>query len=354
MRKELYRAIAYVTVPASENWRWIGEDKDEVVSHIDTKYLTHINFAFGMIETYQFEENTDGRPITEGEIVSKEAYKNPSDNEYHYRVSLVGWLEEIKKMVDGRKYLRALVKLKEKNPNLKILLSIGGWDSDGFCYMAQTKAGRKEFIDSCIALMDEYQIDGIDLDWEYPMNGGWGTIAHCSNCIQDACSLLKEMRIAFDLEYGEEHKLLSIASAKPWVDEATFQFLNFVNIMCYDSNSGSGKCQAPFQLLRSLANEHIKMVGSSLTNKKKLNIGLPFYNEAGPYLVPYHKKWSGYIDCSPMIIKKKMLWTKWKRYGGAFYWAYSMDKFEQDVENSNSKEIKILQRTLFETLNGRI
>lgn len=82
------------------------------------------------------EPDTPGCPLKSGNVVSKEAYYNPSDGKYHYRATLNGWIEEMNKAVSGGEYLRALVKLKEEKPDLKILLSIGGWDSDGFFYMA--------------------------------------------------------------------------------------------------------------------------------------------------------------------------------------------------------------------------
>lgn len=348
-----YRSIAYVTAPASKNWRWIGTDDVEVVSNVDTRYVTHINFAFGMIDTYQFDPNKEGRPLADGEVVSKEAYKDPVDNQYHYRVTVDGWIEEMSKEVEGSKYLRALVKLKEQKPDLKVLLSIGGWDSDGFCYMAQTKEGRAEFIDSCKEIIDSYQLDGIDIDWEYPNNGGYGTIASCDTCIEDASKLLVEFRESLDKTYPK-HKLLTIASGIPWVDEDTFKALDYMNVMCYDQAPGSGRSQASFSYTKNKMQEHTKMVGDSFENRTKINLGIPFYNEGGPHLVPYHQGWDGYVDASPEITKEKMDWVKENDYGGGFYWAYSMDTFEQDVSDPIDPEVKILQRTVYETLNGKV
>ncbi len=38
--------------------------------------------------------------------------------------------------------------------------------------MASTAAGRKRFIDSVIPLLEQYNFDGFDLDWEYPTQRG--------------------------------------------------------------------------------------------------------------------------------------------------------------------------------------
>lgn len=352
-----YRAIAYVTVPASDNWRWIGTDDGEhVISDLDTDYVTHVNFAFGMIEAYQFMEGQEGRPLQEDGVALPEAYLDPDDGKMHYRVTLTGWIEEMASKVDGRAYLQALADLKKQKPDLKILLSIGGWDSDGFCYMAQTPEGRAEFIQSCIDLSIEYSLDGIDIDWEYPTNGGWNAIAHCENCVDDANALLVEAREALAAEFGTGNKLLTIASGayQPWVTRETFPALDYINVMCYDYDPGTGQPQAAMEFCQEGMRLHTEMVGDTAENRSKINLGVPFYNEGGPYLVPYYKGWDRTKDTSPEILMEKMNWIKEEGYGGAFYWAYSMDVFPQDVQDVNDPEVKILQRTLYETLNGEI
>lgn len=352
-----YLSLAYVTVPASENWRWIGTDgpgDNDAVSGVDVRYLTHINFAFGMIEAYQFDPNNPGRPLQKEKIADPEAYKDLSDGQYHYKVTLQGWIEEMKSLVDGREYLRALVDLKKQKPSLKVLLSVGGWDSDGFCYMAKTPAGRAEFIQSCIDLIHEYGIDGIDLDWEYPEHGGWGEIAFCNTCVSDGNALLQEMHAAFDAEWPKEHKLVTIASggSQNWITKDTFDALDYVNVMCYDYNPIGGGSQAPFDWCKESMNKYAEAFG----DKKKLNLGVPFYNAGGPNLVPYWKdvNWSGTVDCNPEITKEKAEWVRDNDFGGCFYWNYSMDLFEDDITRLglDSSQEKVLQRAVYETLNG--
>lgn len=353
------QVTAYVTAPLSENWRWIGTDEGKegkVISDVDVRYVTNIHFAFGMLKAYQFEKDTPECPLMQGGLVSPEAYKDPTDGTYHYKATLNGWIEEMKATVEGDKYLRALVDLKKKKPELKVSLSIGGWDSDGFCYMAKTPEGRAEFAKSCVELIKTYGLDGIDLDWEYPTNGAWGAIASCDTCTQDAKNLLKDLRKAFDEAFPNEHKLLSIASgaSQPWVDADTLKVLDYVNVMCYDFQPGTGRSQADFGMSKMFMEQHLEMVGDSPENRAKINLGIPFYNEGGPHLVPYYKEWEGHVDASPKITKKKMKWVKKNGYGGTFYWAYSMDVFEQDVKNPDDPQVKILQRTVYETLNGKL
>jgi chitinase len=65
--------------------------------------------------------------------------------------------------------IRALVALKKKNPHLKILLSLGGWGGCKTCSdVFGSDSGRLEFAGSVIDLINYFDADGIDLDWEFP------------------------------------------------------------------------------------------------------------------------------------------------------------------------------------------
>ena len=75
------------------------------------------------------------------------------------------------------KYLHLLPKLREWNPELKIVLSVGGWAADGFSPMAMTEQGRRAFAASCLEAVETYGLDGIDIDWEYPCNDAAGIAA---------------------------------------------------------------------------------------------------------------------------------------------------------------------------------
>ena len=69
-----------------------------------------------------------------------------------------------------------MFKWKDRNPNIKIIWSIGGWSySKPFYEMAKTSQNRLTFIKSLLWWLDQKAltfIDGIDIDWEFP--GGLG------------------------------------------------------------------------------------------------------------------------------------------------------------------------------------
>ena len=70
--------------------------------------------------------------------------------------------------------------LKERNPDLKVLFSVGGWTAGGwvFSQMAETAERRRMFTASVLHFLSYFGLDGMDLDWEMPgydMYGGQPT-----------------------------------------------------------------------------------------------------------------------------------------------------------------------------------
>ena len=70
--------------------------------------------------------------------------------------------------IDNPERLKMIVGLKRQNPNLKVMLSVGGWGSGRFSEMAATEENRTAFALDCRKKVEEFQLDGIDIDWEYP------------------------------------------------------------------------------------------------------------------------------------------------------------------------------------------
>ncbi|WP_431242453.1 glycosyl hydrolase family 18 protein [Flavobacterium sp. P21] len=65
--------------------------------------------------------------------------------------------------------IKHLVALKAKNPQLKIVLSLGGWGGCEPCSVAfSTPEGRLKFAKSVKEVSNYFKVDGLDLDWEYP------------------------------------------------------------------------------------------------------------------------------------------------------------------------------------------
>lgn len=116
---------------------------------------------------------------------------------------------------DG-KALRGLTELRKRNPDLKIALSLGGWDeSAGFSDAAASAESRKIFARSCADLLARHGLDGVDLDWEYPVSGGAPGVVHRPQDRENFTLLLRELRQALDRQGRRDGKqyVLTIAGA---------------------------------------------------------------------------------------------------------------------------------------------
>lgn len=113
-----------------------------------------------------------------------------------------------------KKNLAALRKLRTRNPQLKLLISVGGWsDSKYFSDVASTKARRETFAASCAAFVAEYGLDGVDLDWEYPVSGGAPGTIHRPADKQNFTLLLRELRTQLDRQGRRDGKTYSLTIA---------------------------------------------------------------------------------------------------------------------------------------------
>ena len=63
--------------------------------------------------------------------------------------------------------IRRLVNLRNYNPNLSVLISLGGWNegSDKYSQMARDPNARSVFVQSVLEFLKKYDFDGLDIDW---------------------------------------------------------------------------------------------------------------------------------------------------------------------------------------------
>ena len=137
--------------------------------------------------------------------------------------------------------IEALVKQKERNPDLKVMIACGGWGADGFSDMALTEESRAKFIKSASDFITKYKLDGMDMDWEYPGISGAGTMARPEDT-KNFTALMKGLREMLD-EF-ETPKVLTFASAgwKRYYDfielNEVMKYADYTNVMTYDQVSG--------------------------------------------------------------------------------------------------------------------
>ncbi len=210
-------------------------------------------------------------------------------------------------MVEGSSFdadnFALLVSLKQQNPALTILVSVGGWGgSGGFSDMALTSASRERFIDSVVHFITQYKLDGLDIDWEYPGLVGAGNTFRPEDK-QNYTALLKELRPRFDREkrQHQRHLITSIAVGgnADFLDHtemaAVARFVDTVNLMTYDyygpdsdriSGNHAPLFTDPADPKQISAERTVRAYESAGVPAGKLLLGLPFYGkswaEVGP------------------------------------------------------------------------
>jgi chitinase len=177
-------ACAHLTVPFSfVNWGIYG--RKYLPQYIPANDLTHILYSFAKIDP------------SSGTVGLTDEW---ADKDIHYPGD--SW-----NTPDGETHLfgnfKVLYELKKKHRHLKTIMSIGGWGhSAQFHSVVVDEEKRAVFVKTAVGLVDDYGLDGLDVDYEYPEN---------AEHAQGYVDLLRELREALDQrekEYGDGCKLL--------------------------------------------------------------------------------------------------------------------------------------------------
>lgn len=191
------------------------------------------------------------------------------------------------------KTLAGLTSLRKQNPDLKIVLSIGGWDySTYFSDAASTAARRETFAQSCLDLILAHDLDGVDLDWEYPVSGGTSGVIHRPQDKQNFTLLLKAIRQKLDQQArkdGRDYRLtIAGAAGSGYLNciepQAVAQVVDHIFLMTYDfygpwsSRSGfNAPLYAPSSAQSGSVDTAVTTWLSRGVAAEKLVLGMPLY-----------------------------------------------------------------------------
>ncbi len=261
--------------------------------------------------------------------------------------------------VDNPARLRRISELKRANPKLKVLLSVGGWGAGNFSEMAADEVCRRNFAKDCRRLVEEYGLDGIDIDWEYPTQKSAG-ISCSPDDTENFTLLMRELRKAMGRK-----RLVTCATiaSGDYVDfKNCIKYLDFVNVMSYDMASPPKHHSALYHSAISGWMTTAQAVRSHLEKgvpSDKLVVGMPFYGRgAKPYqayvknpraLEGVTEKWSEesqvpYMEDGDgnMVLgfeNKKSIAAKChyiigNRLRGGMYWEYADDNEEGGLRSA--------------------
>ncbi len=216
--------------------------------------LTRINYAFALIQG--------------GEIVN--GYANDDQN------------------------LAALAALKQDNPSLTVLISVGGWLGSGnFSDMALTSESRHHFIESAMKFIERHQLDGIDIDWEYPGMVGAGNRFRPEDS-RNYTLLFKDLRKRLNKEEKQLHRRLFLTTAagadSSFLEHTEMdrvqKYVDTVNLMAYDYYEPGSEATTghhaplfsnPADPKRISADRSVREFEQVGVPAEKIVLGVPFY-----------------------------------------------------------------------------
>jgi chitinase len=238
-----------------------------------------------VVAAYVFAEN---RALTPGEIDGKKLTR------VNYAFANIAEGRIVEGAPTDAVNLAALTALKKDNPQLTVLVSVGGWLWSGrFSDAALTPASRAVFIDSVEAFITRHHLDGLDVDWEYPGMSGAGNTFRPEDK-QTYTLLLKELRRRFDTMSGTLHHPLYLtiaAGASTEFIEHTemglvSKYVDTVNLMAYDYyEPENGKPTGnhaplftdPADPKAISADRSVREFEKAGVPARKLVLGVPFY-----------------------------------------------------------------------------
>lgn len=199
--------------------------------------------------------------------------------------------------------LSKIAALKNTNPKLKVLLSVGGWGAGNFSEMAASETHRKAFAKNCLAAVNKYRLDGIDIDWEYPTSSDAG-ISSSPNDKANFTLMLKELRSILG-----SSKLITMASASnaDYIDwTSAMPYLDFVNLMTYDMGKppyhNASLYRSP--TMTKSGDSHscegsVKLHHDKGVPYDRIVLGIPFFGHNGDKEVYFNRiDYSGYNNLS--------------------------------------------------------
>lgn len=189
-------------------------------------------------------------------------------------------------------YLNKLINLKAEKPDLKVIAAIGGWGVDGFSDAALTPTSRYNFARQAKQLMDQYKIDGIDIDWEYPGSSAAGIKSRPEDK-ENFTLLLTALRDVLG-----ENTWLSVAGTgdKAYINNSidvlnVAPLINYFNLMSYDFTAGetgergrnhqSNLYDSALSLPGYSVDSMVKNLENAGMPSNKIMLGVPFYGRLG-------------------------------------------------------------------------
>ena len=228
--------------------------------------------------------------------------------------------------IENPSKLQSLVNTAHAN-GVKVMISVGGWnngDDSGFESLAANSTYRTNFVNNIVNFVNQYNLDGADIDWEYPNDG-----ASANNYVTLMTALSTQMH--------NRGKLLTaavVAVGGSSILSSVFPVVDFLTIMAYDGDVNGSHHSTYDYAVQSLNYWR----GRGLPKEKAI-LGVPFYGK--PSWESYaqlldrgaspNADWIGNVGYNGIPTIKRKTNLAFDNGGGIMIWELSQDK-----NNANS------------------
>lgn len=217
---------------------------------------------------------------------------------------------------------------------VRVGLALGGWGAGGFSEAMATPSTRTTLVNSIMETIIKYNLDGIDIDWEYPTS----SVANIASSPADRTNLTlfcKELKEEM-LKYREDLLLtIAIAPSNSFYDlKALTSYIDYFNVMTYDFAMGNSAIHLTnlYGNYSSSADKSVKFVMNYVPSQK-IVIGAAFYGRMGTFASPSNTTIGAALSTSLANgaisytkIKESILKNHWKEmYDEASAAAYIID-----------------------------
>ncbi|KAF4984917.1 hypothetical protein FDECE_16983 [Fusarium decemcellulare] len=244
------------TIGYYEGWNYQRPCGNMEPEEIPLGYYTHINFAFALInpDTYRLDPMDKGTASRYGRVSA----------------------------------------LKEQQDDLEVWIAIGGWAMNDpgkyrtvFSDLAKSEKKQDAFFDSLITFLKQYNFDGVDLDWEYPVAEDRGGI---DEDFENYVNLLARLRRRLNAS-GQKYGLTLTLPASYWYLKGfdivnMEQYLDWFNIMTYDIHGvwdENIESLGPYALAHTNLTEiqqGLELLWRNNINPERVVLGLGFYGRS--------------------------------------------------------------------------
>ncbi|GAU97287.1 hypothetical protein RvY_08610 [Ramazzottius varieornatus] len=261
-----------------------------------------------------------------------------------------------------RQHFAQLNDLKEAQPDLEILLGVGGWGSGKeFASTSSNPASRIKFASAVVTTLRRWSLDGVNIDWQFPEPAG----------ARDHALLLQSLREAFELEANktqrERLKLTTTVTQTVrlgYLPKEIAKYVDGVNVLTYDYKGNWGST-----VQKTAVNAGFPDVRKSVTDwinagitPAELSLGIPFYGRTwtltndtgnttrdvgmgheaiGPGVGGFLTYDNGTLSYTEICINLKTGWTRKTDPASSTSYAYSGNQWvSYDDDDSISIKVK--------------